>query len=95
MGQKYYEEIEPYTIERSTKETLVDYFIENNEDIEKKGTAQTPPKTQSKDVEALEEKNEWQIILEIDQQLRREQEAKENGNEKSKIERKSFKSTQK
>ncbi|KAG5878508.1 hypothetical protein JTB14_004079 [Gonioctena quinquepunctata] len=45
MRRKYCKEHKAYTVNRSTKETSIDYFIENNEDIAKKETAQTPPKT--------------------------------------------------
>ncbi|KAG5898384.1 hypothetical protein JTB14_015815 [Gonioctena quinquepunctata] len=77
MGKKYCEEHKTYTVKRSMKETLVDYFIEKNEDIEKKGTAQTPPKIQSKVVEEPIEKTELQLIVERDHQYYREQKAED------------------
>ncbi|KAG5870128.1 hypothetical protein JTB14_019067 [Gonioctena quinquepunctata] len=70
MGRIYCDEHTRYKVEKSTKENLIDYFIENNdEDIAKKEEAQAPLKMQSKDAETTEEKNEYQLIAEEDQKL--------------------------
>ncbi|KAG5878443.1 hypothetical protein JTB14_027494 [Gonioctena quinquepunctata] len=66
LRKEFHKNYEQCTVNKSTKETLIDYFIEKNKDIAKKGAAQTPPKTQSTGVEAPSEKSPIQIAYEED-----------------------------
>ncbi|KAG5882696.1 hypothetical protein JTB14_011331 [Gonioctena quinquepunctata] len=72
-----------YTPLKSEKETVIDYFITKNEEAVKKGTAQTPPKTQSTDEEAPPKKSPFLIAYENDLKAFKEREAAEQRNEKS------------